>query len=64
MENNNQQWISVKDKLPDNFSSVLVYGRSIRVTSLYQDDIFYPDWETLFHSEITHWMPLPEPPKE
>ena len=57
------EWIDVNDKLPENFSSILVVGESIRSTALFQDGIFYSDLNLPKSKDITHWMPLPEPPK-
>lgn len=58
------EWISVKDRLPDIGIEVLVYlssynGGSIRTDQRYtnQSWMWYEDYD------ITHWMPLPEPPK-
>jgi hypothetical protein len=58
-----QEWISVEDRLPTwKDGKVLIYtthGISIaqRTTSeRWQGDFAKPKW-------ITHWMPLPEPPK-
>lgn len=51
-------WISVKDKLPEIRERVLVY-RKKGVTEDIQIFNWYPDDENIF----THWMPLPEPPK-
>lgn len=58
-----QEWISVADRLPTwEDGKVLIYtthGISIaqRTTSeRWQGDLAKPKW-------ITHWMPLPEPPK-
>ena len=65
-----QQWISVKDDLPACVvSSVLIcYEDGIVVMADWSYDIlgnwwFYTDGEYDI-DEITHWMPLPEPPKE
>lgn len=63
------QWISIKDRLPDEDTWVLAYikypspvfefERGIRKTSnikkvFYDGESFYCDF-----GEITHWMPLP-----
>ena len=59
------KWISVKDKLPEPWVDVLCHH--------YNDDIFIgylseingwidPNGEK--DIEVTHWQPLPEPPKE
>jgi hypothetical protein len=56
-------WISVKDSLPDIGKDVLTYdGEYILVEYLLLDeDIF--TWSCSDFDDITHWMPLPEPPK-
>ncbi len=69
-------WISVKDRLPDDDQMVLVIAsgkpqqnltldRAIEIASYYTADSWvleaWPEWET---PNVTHWMPLPEPPKE
>lgn len=65
------EWISVKDRLPNPHKQrVLVYLKngSIKIAS---DWIDWPDgtvsFETMhneYWEQATHWMPLPEPPKE
>jgi hypothetical protein len=63
------QWISVEDRLPESFKAVLIYqpamgytllGSFERASHKFRDVVgnsFYKD-------DITHWMLLPEPPKE
>lgn len=72
------EWISVKDRLPESGVPVLVTFVGYTDNKLHSDGVarWEPDlngynggWEwTLDFSdatvEITHWMPLPEPPKE
>lgn len=61
-------WISVKDRFPPNDTEVLCFdGNYMRVMEYWQDDpitgipkFFDGDRFT----SITHWMPLPNPPKE
>lgn len=68
-------WVSVKDRLPDNEKPVLAYygfyrekddlgARFIGTLTYFSHDPD-PHWQHestgLF---VTHWMPLPEPPKE
>lgn len=67
------KWISVKDKLPDNEEVFLVYrGESkypeieLAYWNLNRKRFEYYDNEYYGYGidDITHWMPLPEPPKE
>ena len=63
-----QEWISVKDKLPEPWKQVLIYSRyDFCEVALY---IGIPGkWRVTWNHEmldadsVTHWMPLPEPPK-
>lgn len=69
------EWISVKDKLPDYGEEVLAIlsGRPNEFVTLmeaymlaayYPEAWFvdeYPDWDD---AQVSYWMPLPEPPKE
>lgn len=62
------EWISVKDRLPNNSSRVLAYPNTVGEagTALYwENPQMWQDLED--HTEPwtpTHWIPLPEPPKE
>ena len=72
-----QEWISVKDKLPPHNHDVLVYrpdmAMKILVDNYYgyygEDDAeWHEGWAKYgkdIHNNplITHWMPLPQPPK-
>lgn len=69
-------WISVKKKLPEVDGLYLVYGMTdamrellpncvpIWICDYYQEHGFYSFTERMHFDYITHWMPLPEPPKE
>lgn len=72
------QWISVKDKLPKDYQAVLAYGivqhysapfnRCI-VECWYEHDCFVINQEIRNEDDnevldVTHWMPIPELPKE
>ncbi len=75
-------WISVKDRLPDNMQIVLViheigadYEFQVTVCRFEGDDFISESGLNLtYHLDqcdpddsefpVTHWMPLPEPPKE
>ena len=72
-----QEWISVKDKLPPYNRNVLVYRPNMAMKILVDtydgyygddDDEWYEGWalyggDTHGNPVITHWMPLPHPPK-
>lgn len=66
-------WISVKDRLPEDFKYVLVYGKQFQPDRGITSGHFSQKWgwytdcddqETgeRYYDEITHWMPLPNPP--
>ena len=59
-----QEWISVKDRLPEDQEEVLVCTRS--KNGIRNIDKGYMAIDRFIHrgcAEVTHWMPLPEPPK-
>lgn len=58
-------WISVEERLPDEESHFIVadqYGNVFY--SEYDEGGFWLDWDQEPDSVVTHWQPLPEPPKE
>jgi len=63
-ELNKSEWVSVSERLPDKLTSVLVCGRDIRTTALFDPPSkrFYVDFKVLNHKDITHWQPLPTQP--
>lgn len=65
------KWIPVDERLPNTFGEFIVCVQNAdgRRFSDYADfDPYVKKWKTgLFcgeHDKVTHWMPLPEPPKE
>lgn len=59
-----QQWISVKDRLPDNEERVLVAVNSDKSnTKIDTDRMVYRQW-VRWGMSVTHWMPLPELPMD
>ena len=63
-----QEWISVKDRLPKNWTDVLVLSRfGFLETAVYTGTPgkWRIGWngDMLEADSITHWMPLQEPPK-
>lgn len=62
------KWISVKDKLPEVDVLVQAWRREYRTAKLRKVGdmlLWHFDNETHYtYEEPSHWMPLPEPPKE
>lgn len=64
-----QEWISVKDEMPEQGQKVLVFrphahekpykDPNYKICTYAGEDIFI---NSHFEHEITHWMPLPKPP--
>lgn len=70
-ENNvGSKWIPVTERLPEHCVTVLSYdGRHYRNVKTDSYDHCFECWlsdmdNILDESTVTHWMPLPEPPKE
>ena len=74
-----QKWIPVSERLPESKVKILVYGGRIEIwhngvkqpmPSIFAGymrglDEGWFTWESDdYISDVTHWMPLPEPPKE
>ena len=64
-----QEWISVKDRLPEPFVSVLVQmpGEepfpTVREGFISNDGIWQSAMFRREPGEVTHWQPMPQPPK-
>ena len=65
------QWISVNDRLPEKEQKVLVFYKAIGEKNRIHNDVIATNWRKsngdfipVRDYEITHWMPLPEPPKD
>lgn len=67
----NAQWISINERLPEEGILVLVWfcGRGhekITIDSIVPRESRFSDvpcWGHHSWNNVTHWMPLPEPPK-
>ena len=72
------QWISVKDRLPGRYETVLIaistvngYGDPAKLVTIGGYDHSEKRWEQYTSTDrqlcpgeaVTHWMPLPEPPR-
>lgn len=56
-------WISVKERLPERYERILTYDKYSGVKENWLLRSFHGvSWSYGFH--VTHWMPLPEPPKD
>ena len=53
------EWISVEDRLPEDSGCYLVAGELIEL----EIDNYCIDYGWNDSFEVTHWQPLPEPPK-
>ena len=63
-----QEWISVKDRLPEDDSDVWAYSRNGKEGRIYPANYAKGVWfDCIFTTPATdtttHWMPIPEPPK-
>lgn len=62
-----QEWIPVTERLPKNYEAVLTFdGRSIHIMAHHHDfkDPFgIVKGNFMGYAPVTHWIPLPEPPK-
>ena len=66
-----QEWISVNDKLPNDREWVIVWhtGYDTPKKAKYKDDfapflpVFLIDGDNGNKGEVTHWQPMPQPPK-
>lgn len=67
-----EQWVSVKDRLPEEQKEVLIYlpeYDSVEMASLFTiPSMNLREWvqneDAYMLDEVSYWMPLPEPPKE
>ncbi len=58
------EWISVKDRLPEDNSEKLAYDGCIIILLVFIGGIWINHTDDYIYSGVTHWMTLPEPPKE
>ena len=61
------EWISVKDRLPDEAETVVVWANGeLNVLTYENKDIWwdYEGWSTTKGFNISHWMRISEPSKE
>ena len=56
-----QEWISVDDRLPEPFDSVLVFRDGKIMIDHHEENGWFA--YDLNGKRATHWMPIPQPPK-
>ncbi len=65
-----QEWVSVKDRLPEAGEYVVCiakrnpFSRFMPMVARIEKNGWANPITGQYISEVTHWMPLPEPPKE
>lgn len=66
-----QRWIPVTERLPPENTRVLLFvpnvaeGGNVRIGVLEPIKLWFTDGrDRLLYAQVTHWMPLPEAPKE
>lgn len=57
-EQEERMWIPVTERLPDAGKDVIIYSKIDGVCVDYYDGDMFGYWD------VTHWMPMPKPPKE
>lgn len=63
------EWISVEERLPEYDEKVLIWTgrttvRGYRSHTDKQGEHYKLNWPSNDAANVTHWMPLPEPPTE
>lgn len=64
MTKENNGWISVEDRLPDNGESVLVYTGALPRIAHYVGGVFFDAYAEFDGHIVTHWQTLPKPPQD
>ena len=58
------RWIPVTKAFPEDGQWVLVWGHGQHIpTMMFRESGAWIDDQFEFHTTVTHWMPLPEPPE-
>lgn len=59
-----QRWIPVAERLPDVWQSVLVARKAVHIEFVLSSGGWSGDEQYNYPAPVTHWMPLPDVPKE
>lgn len=58
-------WISVKKQLPEAFETVIAYcDNADMIFGFMTSDGYWVELGSKIPYTVTHWMPVPKPPKE
>lgn len=59
------RWVRCKDEMPKDGDWVLIWAKAYTVTiQAFHESGAWIDDRFEKYTDVTHWMPLPEPPKE
>ena len=60
------EWISIEEQMPDIGKKVLCYHRNKKSSDFICENRYLGSglWYRTGNDEVTHWLPIPEPPKE
>ena len=59
------RWIPVEERLPEKHKIVLVFlAYGTITTGVHNGELWWDDLNIVHDENVTHWMALPEPPKE
>jgi hypothetical protein len=68
MSDTTQGWIAVSERLPENDYSVLCFNGNYRHIGYYLRGEWFKSYDNKVDVangwDVTHWMPLPTPPKQ
>lgn len=60
-----EKWIPISERMPDEDEDVHVYrGKGHGIITAYRSEGRWYSHQHDILRDVTHWMPLPEPPKE
>lgn len=57
------EWISIKDKMPKNLDTILIYDEvsDLTISIGSKDNKGFLDWVSDEYVNITHWISIPSP---
>lgn len=62
LESQVPRWISVDERMPENYATVIIFREDCRNACI--GWLIGGSWSVPKGVRVTHWMPLPEGPKE